>query len=209
MEYFEIDHVSERAISAYRPLKRAFDVAICLFFLPVAIPAFVLAALGVLLTSGGPALFVQERIGLGGRPFRMWKLRTMRDQPPDEQVRAVVAGDDRITPFGRILRRLRLDELPQLWNVLKGDMSLIGPRPEALPLHDVYLSEIPHYPYRYLVRPGITGWAQVSAPPSATVDQAERKLTYDLYYVKRLSFALDMQILVRTFWVIANGMGVH
>jgi lipopolysaccharide/colanic/teichoic acid biosynthesis glycosyltransferase len=209
LEYFEIDHVSERAISAYRPFKRAFDVAVCLFFLPVVIPAFVLAALGVLLTSGGPVFFVQDRVGLGGRPFKMWKLRTMRDQPADEQIRAAVAGDNRITPFGRILRRFRLDELPQLWNVLMGDMSLIGPRPEALPLHDVYLSEIPHYAYRYLVRPGITGWAQVSAPPSTTVDQAERKLTYDLYYVKRLSLALDAQIVIRTFWVIAHGMGVH
>ncbi len=209
LEHFEVNHVRSHDISAYRPMKRAIDVALCIALLPLATMAVLFGMAGTALTSSGPIFFVQDRAGLGGKTFRMWKIRTMRVETGNDPLRATVRGDRRITPFGGVLRRLRIDELPQIWNVLKGDMSLIGPRPEAVALHQTYLSNIPHYSYRYLVRPGITGWAQVSTPPSATVDEAQRKLSYDLFYVKHLSLALDLQIMARTFWTIADGMGVH
>lgn len=209
VDHFEVEHLPPNGIASYRLVKRLLDIALVVFILPVVVPVFVLAALAVGITMGGPIFFVQERIGLGGEPFRMWKLRTMRPEQPGAAVRAAVHGDRRVTPVGRILRRFRIDELPQLWNVLKGDMSLIGPRPEAAPLHDEYMRQLPKYAYRYLVRPGITGWAQVSAPPSATAEEARQKLTYDLYYVKKLSLGLDLQIVLRTFWTITAGGGVR
>jgi lipopolysaccharide/colanic/teichoic acid biosynthesis glycosyltransferase len=139
----------------------------------------------------------------------MWKLRTMRQPRGGEALRETVPGDNRIPPYGRLLRRLRIDELPQLWNVLVGDMSLIGPRPEAATFHNSYLKDLPEYAYRNLVRPGITGWAQVCTSPSANVQEARTKLSYDLFYVKKVSFLLDLQILLRTFWILASGSGVR
>jgi len=209
LEHFEVEHLPPGGIASYKLVKRLLDVGLVVFFAPVALPVFLVAALAVLVTSGRPIFFVQERVGLGGVPFRMWKLRTMRPERPGEALKAAVVGDSRVTPVGRILRRFRMDELPQLWNVLKGDMSLIGPRPEAVPLHTEYLGKLPSYAYRYLVRPGITGWAQVSAPPSANADEARLKLTYDLFYVKKLSLWLDLQIVARTFWTITAGGGVR
>jgi lipopolysaccharide/colanic/teichoic acid biosynthesis glycosyltransferase len=209
LEHFELDHLSPGGLGSYHDIKRALDVLMVIYFLPVALPVFLLAAAGVWLTTGSPIFFVQQRTGLGGRPFRMWKLRTMRPEPAGQEPRAAVPGDSRVTPIGRILRRFRIDELPQLWNVMRGDMSLIGPRPEAVEFHNAYTEKHPKFAYRCLVRPGITGWAQVNAPPSANPDEAKLKLIYDLYYVKHLSIGLDMQILIRTFWTIAHGSGVR
>lgn len=209
LEHFDVDHLPPNGITSYKALKRAVDIGLVIFILPVILPLLALSMLSIVVTMGGPIFFIQERIGLGGEPFRMWKLRTMRPERDGEVLKAAVVGDARVTPVGRILRRFRIDELPQLWNVLKGDMSLIGPRPEAVPLHDDYLRRLPNYAYRYLVRPGITGWAQVSAPPSATAEEARQKLTYDLYYVKKLSLYLDLQIMLRTFWTITAGGGVR
>lgn len=209
LEHFEVDHLSPNGIASYRPLKRLIDVAMVVFILPMAVTIVSLSALAILLTMGRPIFFLQERVGLGGVPFRMWKLRTMRPEREGEALRAAVVGDSRVTPVGRVLRRFRIDELPQFWNVLKGDMSLIGPRPEATALHKEYLAKLPNYPYRYLVRPGITGWAQVNCPPSASADEARQKLTYDLFYVKNLSLFLDIRIFVKTFWTITAGGGVR
>lgn len=209
LEHFEIEHLPPNGIASYRLLKRLLDIGLVVFILPIVIPVLILGIVLVLITSGWPIFFVQERVGLGGRPFRMWKLRSMRPERADEAVRAAVPGDRRVTPFGRIIRRFRIDELPQLWNVLKGDMSLIGPRPEAVALHREYGQRLPNYDYRYLVRPGITGWAQVNTPPSASAEEARRKLTYDLFYVKKLSLFLDLQIVLRTFWTITSGSGVR
>lgn len=209
LEHFEVDHLPPNGIASYRLVKRLMDIGLVTFILPVAVPLVALSALAIFVTMGAPIFFVQERVGLGGEPFRMWKLRTMRPERPNEALRAAVPGDTRVTRLGRILRRFRIDELPQLWNVLKGDMSLIGPRPEAVPLHAAYLGQLPNYAYRYLVRPGITGWAQVCAPPSANADEARQKLTYDLFYVKKLSLWLDLKIVVRTFWTITAGGGVR
>jgi lipopolysaccharide/colanic/teichoic acid biosynthesis glycosyltransferase len=163
----------------------------------------------IIVTSGWPAFFIQERVGLGGEPFRMWKLRTMRPLEPGREHQAAVPGDARVTKVGRVLRRTRIDELPQLRNVLKGDMSLIGPRPELVSFHNSYTDAHPKFAYRCLVRPGISGWAQVNAPPSATADEAALKLTYDLYYVKRQSMTLDLQIAFRTLWTVMRGAGVR
>jgi lipopolysaccharide/colanic/teichoic acid biosynthesis glycosyltransferase len=209
LEHFDLNQVSNVSLVSYRPLKRFIDVAAVIFVLPLALPIIALAALAILATMGGPAFFVQERVGLGGQRFRMWKLRTMRQSPPGEAQRAATPGDARITRVGALLRRFRIDELPQLWNVLKGEMSLIGPRPEAVPFHEEYVRALPMYAYRNLVRPGITGWAQVCAPPSANADEARRKLTYDLFYVKRMGLFLDLQILLRTIWTVTHGAGVR
>lgn len=209
LDHFEVDHLPPNGIASYRLIKRGMDIGLVIFILPVVLPVLALSILAILVTSGAPVFFIQERVGLGAAPFKMWKLRTMRPERPDEALKAAVIGDSRVTPVGRILRRFRIDELPQLWNVLKGDMSLIGPRPEAVPLHTEYQGKLPNYAYRYLVRPGITGWAQVNAPPSASADEARLKLTYDLYYVKKLSLWLDVQIVMRTFWTITSGGGVR
>jgi len=209
LEHFEIDHLPPNGIASYKALKRALDITLVVFIAPVAVPIFLAGAILILVSMGRPIFFVQRRVGLGGQPFTMYKLRSMRPEKRGELVKAAVVGDDRVTKLGRILRRLRIDELPQLWNVVKGDMSLIGPRPEAVSLHEQYVSELPNYSYRYLVRPGISGWAQVSTTPSANADEARRKLTFDLFYVKKLSLYLDLQIVIRTFWTIASGGGAR
>jgi len=209
LEHFEHDHLSLHAVTSYRSLKRLMDVALVIAVLPIVVPALLLGIAAVAIGSGFPVFFVQDRVGLGGKTFRMWKLRTMRPEACAGATRAALPGDRRVTSVGRVLRRFRIDELPQLWNVLRGDMSLIGPRPEATSLHEQYQSELPNYAYRYLVRPGISGWAQVNSPPSATTEEAKRKLTFDLFYVKRVSLYLDVQIVLRTFWTITSGSGVR
>jgi lipopolysaccharide/colanic/teichoic acid biosynthesis glycosyltransferase len=209
LDHFEIEHLSPTGLTSYRPLKRFMDVILVIFILPVALPLVAIAGLLILVLDGAPVFFTQERIGLGAGSFRIWKLRTMRVHHAGSRLDPTVPGDQRVTPLGRLLRRSRIDELPQLWNVLRGEMSLIGPRPEAASLHAEYLAEVPSYAYRYLVRPGITGWAQVCTTPSASIDEAQRKLTFDLYYIKHLSFTLDLKIALRTFWTIAAGSGVR
>lgn len=209
LEHFELDQLSNLTLVSYRPFKRLLDVALVVFVLPLGAAITAVGALLILLTMGWPVFFIQERVGLAGKPFRMWKLRTMLPARDGEAHRAAVRGDARITRVGGFLRRFRIDELPQLWNVLRGEMSLIGPRPEAVAFHEEYVRDEPMYAYRNLVRPGITGWAQVCAPPSANADEARRKLTYDLYYVKRMSLFLDVQIALRTIWTVTHGAGVR
>ncbi|HZC15304.1 MAG TPA: sugar transferase, partial [Caulobacteraceae bacterium] len=162
IEHFEVEHLPPNGIASYSTVKRLLDIGLVVFILPACLPLIALGALAVWISGGGsPILFSQQRVGVGGTQFRLWKLRTMRPECAAEPIRAAVVRDDRITKVGRVLRRFRVDELPQLWNVLKGDMSLIGPRPEAVVLHSEYSRRIPNYAFRYLVRPGITGWAQV------------------------------------------------
>ena len=198
IEHFELDHVSNRNSAFYGPMKRLMDIGLTLVALPFALLIGLIATILILATMGWPVFFTQERVGLGSKTFRMWKLRTMRPNTTAAAVRAAVFDEMRITSVGRLLRRTRVDELPQLWNVLRGDMSLVGPRPEALDLHLAYVEHAPAYIYRNLVRPGITGWAQVTTTPSSNPDEARRKLSYDLFYVKRGSVFLDLQIIGRT-----------
>jgi lipopolysaccharide/colanic/teichoic acid biosynthesis glycosyltransferase len=164
------------------------------------------AGLAVKLNTPGPVLFSQIRIGRNGREFRIWKLRSMRHEEATT-ARFAQPNDDRVTSVGKIIRRTRLDELPQLWNVLKGDMSLIGPRPEQAEFVRVFTHRIPAYPYRHLVRPGLTGWAQVQQGYADNEEQTAIKLSYDLYYVAHYSVVLDLLIAYKTIRIIAGGFG--
>lgn len=209
VEHFDVDHVSEGSLTSYRAGKRLMDIGLTVFFLPVALLLLLVGALVVLISMGRPIFFVQQRTGLGGRTFKMYKLRTMRVRRLEDVEIATNKNDVRITYFGALIRRFRIDELPQLWNILIGDMSLIGPRPEQPGLTKQYIEAMPAFAYRHLVRPGITGWAQVRAGYAANLEETRVKLAYDLFYVKNFSLILDLQIILRTFWTIASGSGVR
>jgi exopolysaccharide biosynthesis polyprenyl glycosylphosphotransferase len=188
-------------------VKRLLDLGLAaLILVPVGLLVLPIAALLIKLTSKGPVLFRQERLGLESRPFMLLKLRTMRVDA--EKLTGPVWStekDPRITSIGRFLRKFRIDELPQLVNVLRGEMSLIGPRPERPVFVDKLQVTVPFYGERLLVRPGITGWAQVMAPYAASIEDSRRKLQFDLYYVKHLSFTLDLLVLVKTVKTIIFG----
>jgi Undecaprenyl-phosphate glucose phosphotransferase len=178
-------------------LKRGIDIAVSAAGLVVALPVMACVALAIRLTSPGPVLFRQDRVGLSGRSFMLYKFRSMIDDAEAETGPVVAQpGDDRCTPVGRVLRRLSLDELPQLVNVVRGDMSLVGPRPMRQFLVDRYSEQLPRYVERHQVRPGLTGWAEVNDLRGAA-DIAERAL-YDLYYVENWTVALDLKIIVLT-----------
>jgi len=190
---------------AYLFLKRVGETGLILLALPVLVPLAALVALAVWWDSPGPVLFWQERMGQGGKPFWMVKFRSMRVQPAGTQFARV--GDHRLTRVGKWIRRFRLDELPQLWHVLRGEMSLIGPRPEQVPFAQEFSQCIPYYMCRHLVKPGITGWAQVNQGYAAGVQETRLKLEYDLYYVKYLSLWLDGLIIAKTIKTIMTGFG--
>jgi sugar transferase (PEP-CTERM system associated) len=181
-------------------LKRSLDIACALIGLVLAAPLMAIVALAVRMTSPGPALYHQQRVGLNGRVFTVHKFRSMRTdaEAATGPVWASKAGDSRVTLIGGLLRRARLDELPQLWNVLKGDMSFVGPRPERPEFVSQLSEQIRFYGQRHVVRPGLTGWAQVSYTYGASTEDALQKLQYDLYYIKNLSIALDLFIIVET-----------
>ena len=188
-------------------IKRALDfTSATLVFIAVS-PIVVLLMVLVWITSPGPALFVQERIGLAGKKFKLFKLRTMIVHAPDAGQRWTAKQDERITPIGRVLRRYRLDEFPQLINVIRGEMSLVGPRPEQPDIVSELEAEIPFYDVRHIVKPGISGWAQVNYPYGSSVSDARRKLEYDLYYMKHYSFFLDLYVVVRTLHVVVSSGG--
>jgi lipopolysaccharide/colanic/teichoic acid biosynthesis glycosyltransferase len=183
----------------YLALKGPFDFLLAGVGLLLAAPFIVLAAVLVKLTSRGPVFYSQVRLGLGGRPYRIFKIRTMvHNCEKLSGPRWSTSGDPRVTVIGRLLRRLHIDELPQLWNVLKGDMSLVGPRPERPEFASQLERAIPNYADRLLVRPGVTGLAQVQLPPDCDLESVRRKLLRDLYYVERVTWWLDVQILLCT-----------
>jgi lipopolysaccharide/colanic/teichoic acid biosynthesis glycosyltransferase len=185
----------------YEAVKAACDRAAALVLLVLTAPALLAIMVLVRLTSSGPALYSQVRLGKGGRPFRIWKIRTMtHDCERHSGVRWSTRGDSRVTPLGRVLRATHLDELPQLWNILRGDMSLIGPRPERPEFATKLEKVIPHYRDRLLVRPGVTGLAQVQLPPDSDVDGVRRKVACDLAYIRHLSFWLDLRITALTIF---------
>jgi exopolysaccharide biosynthesis polyprenyl glycosylphosphotransferase len=181
-------------------LKRLIDIVTASIGLVIGAPIMLLLAVAVKLTSPGPALYHQRRVGLQGREFTVHKFRTMRQDAEalTGPVWASKEGDSRVTPIGRWLRRARLDELPQLWNVLKGEMSFVGPRPERPEFVSDLTHQIPFYRQRHVVRPGLTGWAQVRYTYGASTEDALQKLQYDLYYIKNLSLSLDFLIVVDT-----------
>lgn len=187
----------------YAEVKRAMDLV---FVALAALPALLLIAgcvLAILLRMGRPVFFVQDRTGQGGRTFRMYKLRSMQHCPSGTVV-ATLKDDPRITPLGRFLRVSHFDELPQLWNIVKGDMTLIGPRPEQPALVEAYRAALPGYDLRHIVVPGLTGFAQVYCGYAADVEETRTKLEHDLHYVSNFGPALDLQILMRTILVYSN-----
>jgi sugar transferase (PEP-CTERM system associated) len=182
--------------------KRLLDILVSLVLLLLTLPIMVIVALAIWLESGSPILFRQERIGLGGRPFQILKFRSMNHNAEENGPKWATDGDQRVTRVGRLIRKLRLDELPQAVNVLKGEMSFVGPRPERAIFCRMLEAETPFYALRYSVRPGVTGWAQVKYQYGASIEEAKTKLEYDLFYIKHLSLTLDLAILFETAKVV-------
>ena len=213
----DLENLSENNFGALSPAnswmlpKQVIDWVAALIIGPIVLPICLLAAFAVRLDGPGPVLFRQSRMGYRGREFTVFKFRTMRCCPAESEgsVDALITKpqDDRITPIGRFLRFSRIDELPQLINVLRGEMSLIGPRPEATGLSDWYQSEVPFYRYRHIVKPGITGWAQVNQGHVAGVDDIKMKLQFDFYYIRNFSIWLDILIVMKTIKTMLTGYG--
>jgi sugar transferase (PEP-CTERM system associated) len=191
---------SGRAVSSVA--KRLFDVAASGLLLLLTFPLIALFALLVKLDSRGPAFFRQERIGLYGQPFTLLKLRSMRLDAEAAGAQWAVEDDPRITRLGRFIRKVRIDELPQVWTVLMGRMSFVGPRPEVPKFVDDLEERLPYYAERHMVKPGITGWAQINYPYGASIEDSRRKLEYDLYYAKNYTPFLDLLILLQTLRVV-------
>ncbi len=190
-----------------RQLKRTIDIILAISVAIAVAPIVVIAAIIVRLESKGPILFKQDRMGEGNKVFKMIKFRSMKLH--DENAHSKYAGktDSRITNFGKIMRKTRIDELPQLWNVIKGEMSFVGPRAEWVKLANEYEKNISFFPLRHTVRPGLTGWAQVNYPYGASEEDMKKKLMYDLYYVKHQTAGIDLVILLKTAGVVFLGKG--
>ncbi|MFA6290962.1 MAG: sugar transferase [Victivallales bacterium] len=188
-------------------MKRAADIAVSCVGLCLALPLFPLIALLIKLDSRGPVFYSQQRMGRGSKPFWVWKLRTMADGADCNNIHWTLDNDDRITRVGRIVRKTRLDEVPQLLNIFKGEMSLIGPRPEALSLVEMYTRAISYYPERHMVTPGITGWAQINYRYGNSIEDTRQKLMYDFYYIKNRCMILDIMIFLRTIMIMLTGKG--
>jgi len=214
----KIEHLSENSLGSlipnigYSQIKSLIDIGVAAIILPVLLPIFALCAIAIKLDSRGPILFRQERTGFRGKTFTVYKFRTMEWRPTDAIVNARDAamtrdGDHRITKVGSFLRRYRIDELPQALNILRGEMSWIGPRPEAVHLSQWYEEELPFYSYRHIVLPGITGWAQVNQGHVADLTAVGTKLQFDFYYIKYFSAWLDILITLKTVRTMLTGFG--
>jgi lipopolysaccharide/colanic/teichoic acid biosynthesis glycosyltransferase len=202
--WFLFDIASIHRRRAYRALRRGVDVVVAVTLLALTLPVLLLVALAIRLESRGPAIYRQRRVGRGGTEFVLLKLRTMRE-PGQESASWAVSEGHRITAVGAFLRRFRVDELPQLWNVVRGDLALIGPRPEQVPIAALLGREVAHYNARHCIRPGITGWAQVNLGYAGTLEGAVAKLQRDLYYVKHSSPRLDCLIVWLTLKAVLVG----
>lgn len=191
--------------------KRLLDIAVSLLALVILTPLLALASLAIVLDSRGPLLFAQRRTGLNGKTFPILKFRSMHVMEDGADVTQAVQGDARVTRIGRIIRKLSIDELPQLFNVLAGDMSLVGPRPHAVAHDDYYGAAISNYAVRFQVKPGITGWAQVNGARGATptLDIMQARIDLDEWYVRNADFALDLLILARTPLEVLRTRNAH
>ncbi|MCX7795442.1 MAG: exopolysaccharide biosynthesis polyprenyl glycosylphosphotransferase [bacterium] len=189
--------------------KRLFDIVLSSLLFPIFLLLALIISIFIKLDSEGPVFFTQERVGQGGKIYKIVKFRTMYRDADINGPRFTEEDDPRITPVGKILRRFHLDELPQIWNILKGDMSFIGPRPEQAKIVEEFERKIPFYNYRHLVKPGITGWAQVNQGYAAGISETIEKLEYDLYYVKNLSLWLDVVIIIKTIKILITSWGAR
>lgn len=209
----QIEHLSENNLGSLLPstgylqIKAVLDIMMALLVLPILFPFMLFLGLAIRLTSPGPALFRQTRMGYRGETFTMYKFRSMHQS--DDWQGYTQEDDPRITAIGKIIRKYRIDELPQILNILRGEMSWIGPRPEALELSEWYDREIPFYSYRHIVRPGISGWAQVQQGSVAEVDDVAHKLHYDFYYIKHFSAWLDLLLVLKTVKTVLTGFGAR
>lgn len=210
-----LDHYGETSYGELQPaplyliLKRILETILIILSAPISIPVVLLIAIAIKIESKGPAFFTQKRIGKGGKEFLMYKLRSMCLDSEVEGAKFAGEDDPRITRIGKVIRKLRIDELPQFINILKGDMALIGPRPEQASFVKEFEQVIPLYSYRHVVRPGITGWAQVTHGYAADEDETREKLAHDFYYVKNLSLWLDLDIVFKTIKTMATGFGAR
>lgn len=211
----KVDHISENSFGTLGPpsfffaVKSIVDRIVGVLGLCLCLPIIIIAALAVMIDSSGHPLFKQRRIGYRGASFTIYKLRTMRISQEPETIESSMTQkrDVRITKFGAFLRKTRIDELPQLWNMARGELSLIGPRPEAATLSEWYGERMDFYSYRHVVKPGITGWAQVNQGHVSDERSVARKLEYDFYYIKNFSLWLDMIVIMRTAYVVLTGHG--
>jgi len=208
-EIWFLENLRGAAKRFYEARKRVFDVFGVLAFLPFALCLFPFIALAIKLDGPpGPVLYRQKRIGKDGKLFAVIKFRTMiPNAEKNGRAQWAKENDPRVTRVGRFLRAARLDELPQLVNILRGEMSFIGPRPERPEFVKILTKKIPHYRLRHLIRPGLTGWAQINYPYGSSVDDAAKKLRYDLYYLKRRSLLLDAEIVLKTITVVFSRKG--
>ncbi len=206
-------HLNEGILSTYKVnaiyfrIKSILEKILIILFSPLLITVVIMVAIIIKIDSKGPVFFVQERVGRKGKPFKMYKFRSMITESEKDGAKFTSTDDKRITKTGSILRKYRIDEIPQFLNILKGEMSLIGPRPEQVVFSNRFEKEIPFYAYRHLVNPGITGWAQVNHGYAAGTEETETKLEYDLYYVKYMGFWLDLIIILKTLKTIMTGFG--
>jgi UDP-GalNAc:undecaprenyl-phosphate GalNAc-1-phosphate transferase len=209
VDLLQEDSTPFAASRLYLGIKRVWESCLIVLSSPLWLPLMGLVAVAVRLDSKGPIMFFQQRVGLGGRVFQIAKFRSMSTDSEKAGAQFAQAGDARVTRVGKVIRKFRLDELPQFWNVLRGDMALIGPRPEQAKFVEAFSQNIPLYGYRHLVRPGITGWAQVVQGYAANTDETREKLEYDLYYVKHFSLLLDILVVLKTLRVILTGFGAR
>lgn len=189
----------------YFAAKRLIDVIVSLLGMIAFAPLAPIVALLIKMQDGGPVIYSQLRVGLHNQPFRIYKFRTMRNDAEKDGAQWAQKNDDRTTWFGRLMRKTRIDEVPQFWNILQGEMSFIGPRPERPELIEVIEKEIPYYRYRHLIKPGLTGWAQINYPYGASIEDARQKLSYDLYYMKYGTLTRELHIMLRTVVAMIKG----
>lgn len=211
----KIHHMYENDLGSLLPspiyslIKRVIDISLIILTFPITLPIMAITAVAIRLESEGGAMFIQNRVGQGGKEFRIYKFRSMCKDSEKDGAQFASSGDMRVTRIGKFIRKTRIDELPQFFNVLKGDMSLIGPRPEQKVFVDKFDEEIPFYNYRHIVKPGISGWAQVMHGYAADADDTRVKLEYDFYYIKNFSLWLDILIVFKTLKTMLTGFGAR
>lgn len=202
---FELTYALDKGL--FSVFKRLIDMAISLSLLIILSPLMLITVIAIRVESSGAAIYSQKRVGRGGHPFTIYKFRSMSQAARHAQSAFATEDEFRITRVGAFIRRSRIDEIPQLWNVLRGDMSLVGPRPEQVYFVEQFLEDIPSYGLRHLVRPGITGWAQVMQGYAADAESTAEKLSYDLFYIKQTGLTMDLLIVIRTIKTILTGFG--